>query len=298
MNSGVGPETLNIVGCGKLGRAMAALWVRAGVLRIGAVCNTTRASSEQAVSSLGMGTVCESIAEMPPAQVWMIATPDNEIAPSAERISRGLSVRPRDVVFHCSGALASDTIASLRGQGASIGSLHPVRSFADPELAIKNFTGTYCALEGDSPAVELLRRVCLAIGARVFTIEPQAKVLCHAGHVFASNYLVTVLDVAQRLYRAAGIPDDVVNGLIEPLARSAVENACMLGSERALTGPIVRGECAVLEQHVLALESTSADHAVLYRQLGRAALEIARERGELTDDKLTAISELLETRTA
>lgn len=292
------PETLNIVGCGKLGRAMAALWMRTGVLRIGAVCNNTRASSEQAVSILGAGTACESIAEMPPAQVWMIATPDSEIASSAERVSRSASVRPGDVVFHCSGALASDAIAPLRAQGASIGSLHPVRSFADPELAIESFAGTYCALEGDSQAVELLRRLCFAVGARVFTIEAHAKMLCHVGHVFASNYLVTVLDVAQRLYRTAGLPDDVVNGLIEPLARSAVENACVLGSERALTGPVVRGEYSVVEKHVRALEATSPEHAVLYRQLGKAALEIARQRGQVSDEKLIAIAELLGIRTA
>lgn len=277
---------------------MAALWVRAGALRLGAICNSTRASSEYVVASLGAGTACDSIAEMSPAQVWMIATPDSEVASSAERISRSLSIRPRDVVFHCSGALASDAIAVLRAQGASIGSLHPVRSFAEQELAIGDFTGTYCALEGDSAAVELLKRICLAVGARIFTIEPQAKVLCHAGHVFASNYLVAVLDVAQRLYRAAGLPDDVVSGLIEPLARSAVENACALGSEQALTGPIIRGDYSVLKEHVRALEAISTEHALLYRQLGKAALEIARQRGGVNEHTLTAISELLGTRTA
>jgi predicted short-subunit dehydrogenase-like oxidoreductase (DUF2520 family) len=293
VNSGVLPQTLNIVGCGKLGRAMAALWRQAGVLRIGAICNSTRASSERAVSILGAGTVCESIAEMPPAEVWMIATPDSEIAPSAERISGSASVRTGDVLFHCSGALTSDVLAPLRGRGASIGSLHPVRSFADAELASKDFAGTFCALEGENPAVDLLVRVCTAVGARVFTIEPQVKALCHAGHVFASNYLVTVLDVAQRLYRAAGLPDDVVKGLIEPLARSAVENVCMLGSERALTGPVVRGDCSVVAEHVRALEVSSAEYTDLYRHLGNAALEIARQRGEASKEELVALAELL-----
>ncbi len=223
----------------------------------------------------------------------MIATPDSDISHSAEQILSAGTVRSGDIVFHCSGALAADVMACLRVQGASIGSLHPIRSFADPELVVENFEGTFCALEGDHGAIEVLQTICLAIGARLFTLEARAKVLCHAGHVFASNYLVALLDVAQGLYRTAGLPDEVVRGMIEPLARSAVENVCKLGSQRALTGPIVRGEYDVLSEHLRILEDTSPAHATLYRYLAHAALEITRQRGELSEEKLQMITQLV-----
>jgi predicted short-subunit dehydrogenase-like oxidoreductase (DUF2520 family) len=197
------------------------------------------------------------------------------------------------MVFHCSGALSSDCLDCLRAHGASVGSLHPVRSFADQKLATESFAGTYCALEGDLDVTEFLKKICLAVQAHVFTIEPQSKVVCHAGHVFASNYVVTAIDVAQRLYRSAGLPEDVVRGLLEPIVRSAVDNLLALGSQRALTGPVVRGEVSVVNEHIRALEELSPLYVVLYQTLGGAALEIAKERGELSPQTLEAIAALL-----
>jgi predicted short-subunit dehydrogenase-like oxidoreductase (DUF2520 family) len=44
----------------------------------------------------------------------------------------------------------------------------------------------------------------------------------------------------------------------------------------ALTGPVARGDQATIRRH---LESLTRDDAVLYRALGRAALELAQKRG-------------------
>jgi len=44
----------------------------------------------------------------------------------------------------------------------------------------------------------------------------------------------------------------------------------------ALTGPMERGDVATVRRH---LEALTHDDAVLYRALGRAALELAQKRG-------------------
>lgn len=285
--------TLNIIGCGRLGGSMAALWAAAGVMRIGCITNRTVVSTERAVSELGAGSACESIDQMSPAQIWMIATPDSQIEGAAERLARAGSVQSGDVVFHCSGALSSRSLGSLTGIGSRVASLHPVRSFARRGLTREDFRGTFCALEGDPQAIELLTQACLALDAKVFTIEANAKALCHAGHVFASNYVVAVAHVAQQLYRAAGLSDDIAQGLTEPLTRSALANMSALGTQAALTGPIVRGELAVVEEHLRAIGEVSPDALSLYTALGGVALRIAEQRGDLDKDQCARVAHAL-----
>jgi len=44
----------------------------------------------------------------------------------------------------------------------------------------------------------------------------------------------------------------------------------------ALTGPVARGDTVTIRRH---LEALTHDDALLYRALGRAALELAQKRG-------------------
>ena len=97
--------------------------------------------------------------------------------------------------------------ASVRG--AAIASIHPIRSFAVPEKIIHDFAGTYGGIEGDQRALDILAPLFTAIDAQLVTIKSEEKILYHAAAVFASNYLVTLLDTAVRTYAQVGIPQDV-----------------------------------------------------------------------------------------
>ena len=60
----------------------------------------------------------------------------------------------------------------------------------------------------------------------------------HAAASIASNFLVTLEAAAERIGGAAGIERE----LLVPLVRATVENWARLGPERALTGPVARGD--------------------------------------------------------
>jgi predicted short-subunit dehydrogenase-like oxidoreductase (DUF2520 family) len=66
-----------------------------------------------------------------------------------------------------------------------------------------------------------------------------------------------------------------------------------MGTARALTGPIARGDDAVVARHLEALGAWDAGVAALYRELGAVALELAREQGEAEADALARIEALL-----
>jgi predicted short-subunit dehydrogenase-like oxidoreductase (DUF2520 family) len=111
---------------------------------------------------------------------------------------------------------------------------------------------------------------------RPFRIATKAKPIYHAGAVFASNYLVVVEAMAQRLLRHAGLTDADAWAALRPLVEGTLENLSRAEPKDALTGPVARGDTTTIVRHI---ESLTLDDGKLYRALGRAALELAQKRG-------------------
>jgi predicted short-subunit dehydrogenase-like oxidoreductase (DUF2520 family) len=272
-------SSINVVGCGRLGQAIAKLFVTNKVTEHVYVCNRSRSSGERAIAAIGAGVVCEVVEQMPQNNLWLVSCGDQEIGSVAQVLADRAAIPAQALVFHCSGILTSEVLAPVRAKGARIGSIHPIRSFADAELAVREFAGTYCAVEGDSEAVKILEILFARVGANTFSIPTEAKMLCHAGHVFASNYLVALLECSRRLYVEAGIPEGVAMQIMQPLIRGTIENIARLGNAQALTGPIARGDDVVVGQqlaHVAAQDPLLGD---LYASLGRIAVELAHAQG-------------------
>src|SRR3989475_9378648 len=125
-------------------------------------------------------------------------------------------------------------------------------------------------------AVQAAEGLAQELGMRPFRIASKAKAIYHAGAVFASNYLVVVEAVAQRLLRHAGLSDAEAWQALRPLVEGTLENLTRQEPVAALTGPAGPGDEATIRRH---LEALNHDDAVLYRALGRAALELAQKRG-------------------
>jgi|694.fasta_scaffold125905_2 predicted short-subunit dehydrogenase-like oxidoreductase (DUF2520 family) len=282
-------RSLNILGCGRVGRALGSLFVRHSIFSRVTVCNRTPESSRRAAAFVPKAKAVDSIAEMPPCDAWMIASADSAVQEAAQLLVAQQSLVEGNLVFHVSGAQSSEVLEPLRARGARLGSLHPVRSIASPELVVTSFTGTACAIEGDESARAELRTMVEAIGGKPFEVDSRAKMICHAGHVFASNYLVTVVDVARRLYEEAGIPVEVAETMLPPIVRGTVENVCALGTTEALTGPVVRGDASLVERQLSALSEVNPEIASLYRELVRHATVIAERRGHLPEEAVEAL---------
>lgn len=270
---------LNVVGCGRLGRVLSKLFLQSGSIQSIRVCNRSQASAQQAVKIIGAGSAYASIAELPPSSLWMIGCGDGELRSLVEDLYAYAPFPQRCIVFHCSGALSSELLNPLRRRGALIASVHPVRSFAHVEISKESFAGTYCGVEGDPEAVAVLRELFAQIGGNLFELSPQAKLACHAGHVFASNYLVALLKSALDLYAAAGLSPDVAKQILQPLVQGTLDNIFLLGPTDALTGPIARGDSELVRQQLASVADLNPRIAQLYVELGKVALEIARIQG-------------------
>jgi predicted short-subunit dehydrogenase-like oxidoreductase (DUF2520 family) len=230
---------------------------------------------------------------MRPADVWMVTTPDRQIVPCSEALAASGLLRSADIVFHCSGSMSSVDLGAAAALGATTASVHPLKTFADPRDAIRTFEGTYCTSEGDCAALEVLNPAFEHIGGRVSEIDPRFKTIYHAASVIVCNYLTALMETGLRCYETAGVSRDTASATIEPIVRETIDNVFRLGSARALTGPIARGDDAVVQRHLDALSAWDTRVASIYRDLATVALDLARERGEADRDALDRIAVLL-----
>jgi predicted short-subunit dehydrogenase-like oxidoreductase (DUF2520 family) len=268
---------LNLVGAGHVGRVLGRLFAATGAFAVQDVLTRSPDSAREAVAFIGAGRACDDVARMRPARVWMLAVGDDAIAPACAALASGQALAG-SIVFHCSGAKASSELAAARAAGAFLASVHPVRSFADPEAVSGAFAGTWCGVEGDLDALAVLEPAFAAIGAQLVRIDPAAKTVYHAAAVFASNYLVTVLDAALRAYAAAGVPDDVARELARPLASEALANVFRIGPEAALSGPVARGDFATVARQQEAVTRWDAGTGRLYEALVAPTAALARRK--------------------
>ncbi|MDC8757742.1 Rossmann-like and DUF2520 domain-containing protein [Janthinobacterium fluminis] len=269
--------TLNIVGAGHVGRVLGRLFAASGAFQVQDVLTRSAASAQAALPFIGAGAAAAGYARLRRADVTMLAVGDDQIGPACAALAAGGALAGT-VLFHCSGALASGELAAARALGAAVASVHPIRSFADPAQVAAEFAGTYCGIEGDAAALALLEPALLAIGARPVPIDAAAKTVYHAAAVFASNYLVTVLDAALRAYQAAGVPEAVARELAQPLVNETVANVFRLGPERALSGPIARGDFATVDRQRRAVGQWDAGSGALYEALVAPTAALARRR--------------------
>ena len=220
-------------------------------------------------------------ADQPPAWiseagVVILAVRDDAIRPLAEVLAQARAIQGEQVVLHLSGVQGQEALAPLVSSRAALGSLHPLQTIAEPARAPERLKGAWAAVEGMPRAVRAAEGLAQDLGMRPFQIASKAKPIYHAGAVFASNYLVVVEAVAQRLLRHAGLSDTEAWQALRPLVEGTLENLTRQEPIAALTGPVARGDEETIERHLGVL---TRDDAALYRALGRTALELAQKRG-------------------
>jgi len=242
---------LAVVGRGRLGTAL---------------CAALRATGVQVHGPLGRGERPEG------AGAALLCVPDTEI-PAAAAAVAGLV----PLVGHTSGATP---LTALAPAGAAAFGLHPLQTFTGAEsLApgscegrqhppLTGFAGAGCAVAGQSPAaLELASALAQRLGMRPFEISDEDRSAYHAAASIASNFLVALEATAEQVAGGAGIEPAEARALLAPLVRSTVDNWAALGPERALTGPVARGDDATVARQREAVAETAPDSLALFDEL-------------------------------
>lgn len=266
--------TLNLIGGGRVGKTLGHLWHAHEVLRVQDVLTTSSASAELAVQFIGAGRAVTALHQMRAADYWLLAVPDTHIAATADALAR--QGRPPACAFHASGALPAAELAPLQAAGWTTASAHCILSFATPGVAVQQFKGTVCGIEGHAVAAEHLGALFARIGAQCFALDADKKMLYHAAAVFGTNFLPVLQALAEALWQHSGVPPAQLPQLRQTLLRNAVDNVLALGPAAALTGPAARGDAALVQRQGQAVSAWNADAGQAYAALSALARRLAR----------------------
>lgn len=293
------PLKVGIIGAGRVGCSLAL-----ALARKGAEITGVYSRSAEWVGFLGRelgreyGNDMESV--LRDAEVVFLCVTDTQLPDMAKQVAEAC---PRDisgkVFLHCSGALTSDVLEPLRGAGGHTGSLHPIQTFPDRETGWKGMFGIFFGFEGDPCAGESAASIASLLQGELLTLKKEGKPLYHAAACVLSNYMVILAHTAGRLLEQAGIPAEEGLRAFRPLLENTVRNIAGMGSVKALTGPVSRGDTGVVAEHLQAMKNAQAigtldpEAEELYRILGRATVELAREKGSIDREKAGELEKLL-----
>jgi predicted short-subunit dehydrogenase-like oxidoreductase (DUF2520 family) len=286
-------KTLNIIGCGNVSKTLAHLWVKHCAFQIQDVCNRSLESAQNACTFIGQGNPIQSLNDLRPADVFLIGTADQSIADCCKLLVASNVLQAGNIVFHCSGALPASILDSAKSADAFIASIHPIKSFADPNLCITNFSGTFCGAEGDEAALDELEKAFQAIGGQILHVDSANKTFYHAASVVASNYLTALLELSIQSYVKAGLTRKQALQIIEPIAHGTIKNIIELDTAHALTGPIARGDISTVAKQLDTFQDWKSEYGELYRLLGGIALDLSAIKNIASSDSLESLTQLL-----
>ncbi|XPP26839.1 MAG: DUF2520 domain-containing protein [Leucobacter sp.] len=202
------------------------------------------------------------------ADAVLLAVPDAAIAEAAARIE------PGRLVGHLSGATSLAPLAPHESF-----SMHPLLTVPeeDPRSAAAGggFTGAYSAVSGTSEgALAVAEELARALGMQTFRLADEDRAAYHAAASIASNFLVTLEGIAERLAATAGVP----RAALVPLVEASVRNWAALGAAAALTGPIARGDETTVADQRAAVAGRLPERLETFDALAAATRDLARER--------------------
>lgn len=289
------PEgSIAIVGCGRVGTALAVSLCKAGfqvkVLWSRDSCKAGRIALQ--CGAKGALSLAEAATGADAVFLTVLDSVIGKVAHDMAGELRGSDLSGK-CFYHMSGALTADALAPLKSMGGSCASVHPLQTFPDVDMAIRTLPGSLFCAEGDEAAVQLSERIVEAMGGKFRRIGTGMKGLYHASAVLASPLLMALVATAAEGMRECGLDLESAREGLAKLSAATVDAFVKLGPELGLTGPFVRGDAITIGHNLHAMSANFPDMLPIYLILAKKDLEIARKAG--TDQgKLDEISRIME----
>ncbi|HWF37861.1 MAG TPA: Rossmann-like and DUF2520 domain-containing protein [Candidatus Acidoferrales bacterium] len=261
-------RTFSIIGAGRVGQSLGRALLERG-WGIGAVVTRSPSSARAAVRAIGGGTPQSRMtADALASQIILIATPDDAIASVAQQLARVARGKLRGkVVLHTSGALDRRVLAPLARMGAATGSMHPMQTFSGKR--VPRLKGIVFAIEGDGRTRQAARAIARSLGGVPIEISGTNKPAYHAAGVLAAGHALALIESATQILTRIGFPRRRAEQTLLPLMKQVLNNFESIGPRAAWTGPVARGDHAVVGQHMRALGKYPPEFSETYAVLAR-----------------------------
>ena len=279
-------KTFGIIGYGKLGKTLADKLHSEGSLAW--ICSAT--SCDFAFDDIPCYKSIQEIEQ--PADVIFITKADKYIEESASQLAGKFKKQLKGkVIIHCSGIHGKNILDKCKSAGAITASAHPYQTFFSSNPGDLN--GIYWACDAGANFDIISDIIHSFNGTAINTVELPGfnNAIYHASAVIASNYMNTIIALAEQAAKISGIkPEEFLPAIL----RTTLENNIKSLTQQAgmpLTGPIVRGDVRTIEKHIESLKQ----HRILlneYCRIGLSTTELAYKNKQIDSDTYSILKTL------
>ena len=259
-------EHVVLIGAGNLGSHLGSALVSHGI-RVTCVYNRTPGPGRKLADRLGADFVTDIDALERNADLYILALADSALPV----IAGSLRLNDRFVV-HTSGTTDLEVLSEISG---NTGVFYPLQTFpAGREIS---FEGIPVCIESNTVhGQQLLGGLAQELTGNVHCVNSNDRRMIHLSAVYACNFTNFMLAIAEDLLQTQGLPPL----LLQPLVKQTCGNFEKGDVFRFQTGPAVRGDFRILENH-LELLKNNPDYAGVYNEISNAIIKYKRVHGKL-----------------
>lgn len=285
---------VGVVSAGRVGAVVGAAWAAAGHHVI-ATSGVSRASVKRAEALLPGVPLKPPDEVVAGADLALLAVPDDVLPGLVRGLAAAGSFRSGQIVVHTSGAHGVAVLAPAAEHGVLPIALHPVLTFTGRSEDVARLAGAsvgVTATAGDEAAWSVGEVLVVEMGAEPVRVPEAVRPIYHAALAHGANHLITLVRDCVDTLERAGV--GAAERLVAPLLSAALDNALRHG-DRALTGPVARGDVETVRTHLRVLVESDPDLADTYRVLAARTAQRASAAGLLpthaADDVLSTLQE-------
>ena len=220
---------------------------------IAGVYSRTLQNAQQLATVLGAPAI-DSLEQLPDADIYLTMLTDDALINLAPAIVKG---REDTLFIHTAGSVSAQI---WKDAGARrYGVMYAMQTFS--KGAVIDWPQVPVFVEGSSDAEqETIKTLAHDLSGNVSVLSSNGRKKLHIAAVFACNFANHMYAISERLLESEGVPFSVML----PLVRETARKVETMSPASAQTGPAVRGDRKVIDEH-LRLLSENPEYAELYR---------------------------------
>lgn len=249
---------ITLIGAGNLATNLAFALQEAGH-EIVQIYSRTTVSAQELAAKVNIQAFTSQISAISnDSDVYIVSISDKALAEIAPQLVAG---RQQALWLHTAGSMPMDTLPTTRR-----GVLYPMQTFSKQKRV--SFRAIPIFIESAETAdLEVLRQLASSLSDSVYELSSADRKYLHLAAVFCCNFANHCSTLAAHLLEKHGIPFSVMLPLIDETSQKLHS----LPPAKAQTGPAVRGDQNVMNEHLNTLHADREPHlAQLYQLLSQS----------------------------
>lgn len=192
----------------------------------------------------------------------IIAASDDAI----EEVAKTYTFQQHTIVLHVSGSKSINVLSAHK----QFGVMYPLQTFSrEKEI---DFEGVPILIEGNNDdATRKIEKLAHFLSNNVKQVNTADRMKIHLAAVFACNFANLMYHQAELLLRET----QVTLSDMKYLLKETNEKALQIGALKAQTGPAIRSDLGILDQH-LSILATDDEKKEMYELLSKAILKMRK----------------------